>query len=88
MCNLLDMSYHHYSKSCCEVIWSLRLHEHLQILKMCYFHLGHVPLPGPVKQVAETTVGPTSKKGGFLKLVWNIVHFQTINMVAVHEQVF
>ena len=55
---------------------------------MGYFHLGHVPLPGPVKQVAETTVGPTSKKGGFLKLVWNIVHFQTINMVAVHEQVF
>ena len=55
---------------------------------MGYFHLGHVPLPGPVKQVAETTVGPTGKKGGFLKLVWNIVHFQTINMVAVHEQVF
>ena len=58
------------------------------MLKMGYFDLGHVPLPGPVKQVAETGVGPTGKKGGFLKLVWNIFHFQTINMVAVHEQVF
>ena len=30
VCNLPDMSYHRYNKSCCEVIWSLRLHEHLQ----------------------------------------------------------
>ena len=41
---------------------------------MGYFHLGHVP--GPVTQVAETGVGPTGKKGEFLKLLWNTLHFQ------------
>ena len=39
------MSYHRYNKSCCEVIWSLWLHEHLQgrywrwvILILAMFH--------------------------------------------------
>ena len=46
------------------------------------FHHGHVP--GPVTQVAESEAGPTCEKGGFLKLLWNILCLLANNLALLN----